>query len=293
MTVSSPAKINLFLAVTGRRADGFHDLVSLVAPVAFGDELEVAVEPGGGDIVLTCDDERVPCGAQNLAVRAAEEFRMAAEVEVGVRIRMNKRIPMGAGLGGASSNAAAVLRALNTLLGSPLAEGDLRLLAASLGSDCPLFLFGEPCVMRGRGERLERLPEAVAARLAGRRLLLYKPDFSISTPWAYGALAAMAPSGYIESRLAEAMLSRWLSSSDGPETLLFNSFAAVADRKFMALPVLAERLRGMPGVQGVLMTGSGSASFALLDEEADAQSLEAEIRDCLGESAFVAETRIL
>lgn len=292
VTVSSPAKINLFLAVTGKRSDEFHDLVSLVAPVEFGDEIQVTTVPEAGKITLECDDPDVPTGLGNLAVRAAEEYRMGTGITDGVLIRLRKCIPMGAGLGGASSNAAAVLSALNQIYEGRMAEKDLHLVAASLGCDCPLFLFGEPCIMRGRGEKLSRLPESVTSRLSGRRLLLFKPDFSISTPWAYSQLADMAPAAYTEPRLAEAMLSRWLGSTDGPESLLFNSFTTVVDRKYVALPVVNGKLCDLDGILGVMMTGSGSASFAVLEDDADTAEARQVISDCLGNAAFVVETRI-
>jgi 4-diphosphocytidyl-2-C-methyl-D-erythritol kinase len=299
VAVFSPAKINLFLAVTGRRTDGFHDIVSLVAPLRFGDTIWLR-RGGAADrdaVTLACDDPAVPSGAQNLAVRAAELFRTAARVRDAIDIRLAKRIPMGAGLGGGSSNAAAVLRGLNALFDSPLAPDELARLATELGSDCPLFLAGAPCVMRGRGERIELLPGRTRARLAGRRVLVFKPDFAISTPWAYARLAASGGAEYTNAADAESRLARW-RDEDGRDNagalaeLLFNSFERVAFSKFVVFPALVEALRARRGVEGVVLSGSGSACFALLAPEADATALAALVRDVLGSAAFVVETAL-
>jgi 4-diphosphocytidyl-2-C-methyl-D-erythritol kinase len=294
VAVSSPAKINLFLAVTRRRDDGYHDLVSLVAPLTFGDSLQLRRGATEGNVTLTCDDPAVPPGAENLAVRAAEAFRTAAGVRDALEIRLTKRIPMGAGLGGGSSNAAAVLRGLNGLFGEPLAQGELSRLAAALGSDCPLFLVGAPCVMRGRGERIELLPADARAKLTGRRVLIFKPDFAIGTPWAYGRLASAGVAAYTDAAQAEARLARWREDMrpGALADLLFNRFERVAFPKFLALPVLAEKLRAQRGVEGVLLSGSGSACFALLAPQADARALTTLVRGALGEAVFVVDTTL-
>jgi 4-diphosphocytidyl-2-C-methyl-D-erythritol kinase len=291
VAVFSPAKINLFLAVTGRRPDGFHDLVSLVAPLAFGDSLWLSVGLEDGPVTLTCDDAAVPAGPENLAVRAAGAFRAATGWRRALAIALTKRIPMGAGLGGGSSNAAAVLRGLNAVCGRPLDRVALGELGATLGSDVPLFLENAPCIMRGRGERIEPLAAAARARFTGRRVLVFKPDFSISTPWAYGQLAAGAGgAAYTPPEEAEARLASALALDARPGELLFNSFEQVAFRKFVALPEVAEQLGREPGVEGVLLSGSGSACFALLAGAAQAGKLTAILRETLGDEAFVIET---
>lgn len=292
IAVFSPAKINLFLAVTGRRPDGFHDLVSVVAPISFGDSLWLHTNDRAGVVTLECDDPAVPTGPDNLAVRAAAAWIAATAFAGGVHIALSKRVPMGAGLGGGSSNAAAVLRGLNSLHARPLDEPALGRIAASLGSDCPLFLAGAPCVMRGRGERVERLPESAVRRLAGRRLLVFKPDFSISTPWAYGRLVAANGAACLPARTAEARLAAWLASEAPAEALLFNTFEAVAFAKFQALPLVLDRLRRQPGVDGVLMSGSGSACFVVLARDARPEPLRQLVTESLGAAACVVEAAI-
>jgi 4-diphosphocytidyl-2-C-methyl-D-erythritol kinase len=190
VTVFSPAKINLYLAVTGRRPDGFHDLVSVAAPLAWGDELRAEAgdrspEAGKNGFTLECEWADVPLDDTNLVLRAAGAFAAATGWDRPVRFVLTKRIPVGAGLGGGSSNAVAALRALNELAGGTLAPAALAGIAATLGSDCALFVRGEPVVMRGRGEHIESLPAGAAGRLRGRRVLVFKPSFGIATPWAY------------------------------------------------------------------------------------------------------------
>jgi 4-diphosphocytidyl-2-C-methyl-D-erythritol kinase len=293
LSFAAPAKVNLFLAITGRRADGFHELVSVVAPVDFGDTLSFQPSPGeAGGFSLVCDDPTVPTGEENLVLKAAGLFCQRSGWKGGGRFVLTKRIPLGAGLGGGSSDAVAALRALNQAAGAPLDAAALALLAASLGSDCPLFLSGGPWVMRGRGERLEPLPSSARQRLSGRGLLLFKPSFGISTPWAYQQLAAGAPASYLPPAEAEARLAGWLGRSEAPaEELLFNNMEPPAFRKFVALPVLLGLLAERFGLQA-RMSGSGSACFALLKDDTPVESISAAIREAWGGDCFVHQTRL-
>ena len=291
IVLAAPAKLNLFLAVTGRRADGFHDLVSLVTPVEWGDTLTIEAAT---DFSLTGDDPAVPSDETNLVLRAARAFAAATGWRGGAKFFLEKRIPMGAGLGGGSSNAAAALRALNTLAGNPLAPPALAAVAAQVGSDCALFLNGGPVVMRGRGERVEPVAAEPAARLRGRRVVMFKPDFGISTPWAYARMAAK-PETYLPESQAEEQLAEWLGdNSAAAERLLFNHLEAVAFAKHLALPTLLEELRTRFAL-APRMSGSGSACFALLPESAPVPvaAITAAIRAAWGPSAWVVETRLV
>lgn len=314
VTEFSPAKINLFLAVTGRRADGYHELVSVVAPVDFGDELVAETRgPGEGDrsdgsreemagppqegrgsqFTLECDDPAVPVDASNLVLRAAGAFARATGFGERVHFRLTKRIPLGAGLGGGSSNAVAALRALDALAGGKADRDQLAELAAGLGSDCPLFLRPAPVVMRGCGERIDGLPESAALRLRGRRLVLFKPSFGIPTPWAYRRLIARG-GDYVAPAEAEARLAGWVNGQRPLEELLGNNFEPAAFEKYPALPLLLARLRRDCGVAGA-MSGSGSACFALLpDGAADGvfAGLQDCVRACWGPAAWVRAVRI-
>lgn len=292
VSIFAPAKVNLFLAVTGRRSDGFHDLVSLVAPLDFGDTVRAELAP---DLSLACDDPEVPIGESNLILKAARAFARTAQWAGGVRFTLTKRIPMGAGLGGGSSDAVAALRALNRLVGPAraLSDGLLVSLAAELGSDCPLFFAGGPVVMRGRGERVEPLAAEAAGRLRGRRLLIFKPGFGVPTPWAYARLAAGAPHSYLPAAEAEARLAAWIADPAAPaEAVCGNNMEPPVFTKFLALPALRERLQRELGL-AAWMSGSGSACFALVGAGTETGRVTAAVREAWGPSAFVAEARIL
>ncbi len=293
VSVFAPAKLNLFLAITGRRPDGFHDLVSVVAPLTWGDT--VRAEAGTpGEFTLACDDPAVPTDETNLILRAARAWAAATGWAGGATFFLEKRIPMGAGLGGGSSDAVAALKALEALAGPEVRLAPMALagVAAGIGSDCPLFLTGGPAVMRGRGERVGALPPEPAGRLTGRRVLVFKPGFGIPTPWAYGQLAAGAPKTYLPAEFAEARLAAWLADPEAPaEALLLNTMEAPAFAKFVALPALLDELRERFGL-APRMSGSGSACFALLEESADAGPAVAAIRAAWGPSVFVTEARL-
>lgn len=309
LSIFAPAKLNLFLAVTGRRADGYHDLVSVVAPLDFGDTLRV--EPAGG-LSLECDDPEVPRGEDNLVLKAAEVFAQAAagagRGNTGARLMLEKRIPAGAGLGGGSSDAVAALRALNRLADNVLGPDAMLEAAARLGSDCPLFLHDGPVVMRGRGERVAALPPAAAARLRGRRVLIFKPGFSVGTPWAYERLAVLAQAQaggeredlgrssngavYLPEAAAEVRLARWFDKPAAPiGELLFNSLELPTFAKFPALPVLLDELRARFGLSAG-MSGSGSACFAAIGADAPEAEIVAAVRRAWGDSAFITAARL-
>ena len=294
VSVFSPAKINLFLAVTGRRPDGFHDLVSVVAPLDFGDELEASLAtPGEGSrFSLACDHPDVPIDGSNLVLKAAEAFAVAAAWKGAVHFKLTKRIPVGAGLGGGSSNAVAALRALNQLAGSPLVTAQLADVAVTLGSDCAHFLRGAPVAMRGRGERVDDLGAGAVTRLRGRRILVFKPGFGIGTPWAYQRMIARG-GDYLSVADAEGRLAAWLHGTAPAEKLLFNNMEPAAFEKYVALPVLTGRLQREFGV-ATAMSGSGSACFALLPDDAAAivTQMKQMIRESWGEVTFVQEARL-
>lgn len=287
----APAKINLLLAITGVRADGFHNLVSLVAPIAFGDDLHLDAVAGLRADELLCDFPGVPTDGTNLVMKAAAAFRRDFPDTPFVRFTLVKRTPHGAGLGGGSSDAAAALNLLNDLTGKPFSPEKLASLAAELGSDCPLFLDGAPVIMRGRGERVEKLSGAERAALSGRRLLLFKPDFGVSTVEAYKAMKADGGM-YVNEVEPETALKVWRLMPAKAPLPLYNNMERAVFAKHLALPALLEELRAKFGL-APRMSGSGSACFAFLPEGFDAVPAIAAIRAAWGASAFAAETKLL
>jgi 4-diphosphocytidyl-2-C-methyl-D-erythritol kinase len=282
----APAKLNLSLAVTGRRADGFHELVSLVAGVALADTL--AFSPGPA-FALTCDDPTVPADGTNLVLRAAEAYARRRPDCVRGSFRLAKRIPHGAGLGGGSSDAAAALRLLDRAAPTPLGPVELERLAAEVGSDCPYFVRGGLKVMRGRGEVLAALPPAASAALSGRRVLIIKPPFGVPTPEAYAGLARSAR--YQDATVAEARLAAWVAAPAADPAELGNDLAAAVFAKHLALPTALAWLRDRHGL-AFRLTGSGSACFAFVPGEFDASAITATLRAAWGPDAWLGDTRI-
>ena len=179
----APAKINLYLHILGRRSDGFHELETLMAPISLGDTLDIELIPSG--IEFTCSDPALSDVQDNLATRAARTFLDEnSKPGTGVRIHLDKTVPVGAGLGGGSSDAAAVLIALRVLNKIDCADSKLAELAGRLGSDIPFFIYQTPAVCRGRGEIIE--PVRLKEKYQG---LLVHPGFGVSTPWAYKTYA--------------------------------------------------------------------------------------------------------
>lgn len=292
------AKVNLSLAITGRRPDGFHDLTSLAACIALADTLEAVEAPMNSEDSLTSDAEWLDCGPQNLVLKAAATYRAANPVPAPpVAFKLTKRIPAGAGLGGGSSNAATTLRLLNQMSRQPLPESELPGLAAQLGSDVPLFLHtsahrqsdGSPAgrliVMRGRGEVVELLDTRLNKRLRHYQVALFKPSFPIATPWAYQQLAVSAPASYLPQDKAEELLSRFIHGQISLPDFLFNSFEACVSKKYLALPALLSQLRdaGYPA----MLSGSGSACFALTTCQTNVEQLREMITEAWGAEAWL------
>jgi 4-diphosphocytidyl-2-C-methyl-D-erythritol kinase len=276
------------LSVHGPRGDGFHDLTSLVVPLEFGDRLQVALNQGGGDR-LSCSDPAVPTDGSNLILRAAKAFRAALRDDISFDFNLDKRIPMGAGLGGGSSNAAIALNAMNALAGSPFDEASLIEMSAELGSDCPLFIQAKPTLMMGRGEQLEALTTSEATRLIGKRVVLFRPDFAVNTAWAYRQLVDSSPSAYEAKELSLERIHRFQQGADVQE-LLFNSFEAPVGRKYLAIPCLLGQLRAAG--HACLMSGSGSCCFAFVDNDEECAAIRKILANGWGSQIFFIETSI-
>jgi len=266
---SSPCKINLLLNILGRRPDGFHELETVMHPVPVCDTLEFATTARGFE--LTGSDPDLPMDASNLVHRAATAFLQAAGIRDGVRIHLEKHIPMAAGLGGGSGNAATTLLGLNDLFGHPFDAAALTALAAQLGSDVPFFLQPGPALATGRGEHVQAFGWFPALRDAW--VLLIHPGFGIATAWAYQSLARFprALNG-VPGRSARliARLEQPDLAAAGAE--FYNSLEAPALEKYPILQLFQEFLRG-EGAAATLMSGSGSTTFAVITGEPGAQRL--------------------
>ncbi len=280
----SPCKVNLLLNILGRRADGFHELETVFHPVNLCDRLGFA--RSGAGLQLTCSDPTLPTDAHNLVHRAATRFLETAGLRDGVRIHLEKQIPMAAGLGGGSGNAATTLLGLNELFDHPLNESQLHAIAATLGSDVNFFLQRKPALAFGRGEKVEPLEDFVALR--GACFFLIHPGFGISTPWAYRELARYPTALNGISGRARKLISL-LQTSDlstaGGE--FYNSLEAPALEKYPVLALYQEFLREN-GAVATLMSGSGSTTFALFRDQNAAAAVGEKFKAKFGAACWTA-----
>ena len=285
---SSPCKVNLILNILGKRADGFHELETVMQPVNFCDKL--AFERGGVGVQLSCSDISLPTDARNLVFRAAQIFLAAANISDGVKIHLEKKIPLAAGLGGGSGNAATTLLALNEIFGQPLLLPQLDELAAALGSDIPFFLYGKPALAVGRGEKVETLESFPALR--GKAFFLIHPGFGIATPWAYQNLARFPAALNGEKGRAQKLISK-LQTEDLRAAAggFYNSLEAPALDKFPVLSLYQEFLREQ-GALVALMSGSGSTTFAIAENLAAAESLTEKLKSTFGPNCWTAAVAI-
>jgi 4-diphosphocytidyl-2-C-methyl-D-erythritol kinase len=277
----APAKVNYYLAITGKREDGFHNLESLVLPTEYGDEIRI--KPSDEDS-LTCSDPDIPCGSDNLVLKAVEVYRRKTGFDGHVSIHLEKRIPSGAGLGGGSSDAATVLCWLNEKNPNPVSQYELETISAEVGSDCPLFIRRKPVVMKGRGEILSDVSSGVLTSLKSKRLVLFKPHFSISTVWAYQSLAKEKAYHVSEINYDSGGFLRNLPP-------MFNSFEVTTFRKYPVYDVLKNELK-LQGLPLFLLSGSGSACFAFIDA-VDELVYKQVVRSVLGENCFFEVTGVL
>jgi 4-diphosphocytidyl-2-C-methyl-D-erythritol kinase len=283
----SPCKVNLLLNIVGRRADGFHELETVLQPIRVFDRLSFTRASQG--IQLSCTVPGLPTDARNLVHRAAALFLEAARIKEGVRVDLQKNIPLAAGLGGGSGNAAITLLGLNELFREPLAPEELQRLAASIGSDVPFFLQSQPALATGRGERIEPLESFPA--LKGAAFVLIHPGFGIATAWAYQQLARFPHALNGRPARAQALISR-LRSADlataGAE--FYNSLEAPALEKYPLLALFREFLRAN-GAAAALMSGSGSTTFGVFPSQAAAEALVEKFKSRFGEANWVVVVR--
>jgi 4-diphosphocytidyl-2-C-methyl-D-erythritol kinase len=275
---NSPCKVNLLLNILGRRADGFHELETVMQPLNLFDRLQFT--RGGSGIQLTCSEPSLTTDSGNLVHRAAAAFLQQAGITDGVRIHLEKKIPMAAGLGGGSGNAATTLLALNELFGHALAYAQLDQIAASLGSDIPFFLQDKPVLAIGRGEKVSSIEPFRA--LQGAAFLLIHPGFGIATAWAYKELARF-PAALNGQPGRARQLIELLNATDLARAgaAFYNSLEAPALEKYPLLALYQEFLREQ-GAAAALMSGSGSTTFAIARDEAGARRLEAQVQSEFG-----------
>ena len=260
-TIRSGCKINLLLSVLRRRQDGFHDLETVIQPLPLFDELSVKFVSRPG-VELLCDHREVPIGANNLICRAASAFQSASGRNDGLRIHLKKNIPVAAGLGGGSGNAAATLLILNRLHDGVISAEKMFETAAQLGSDVPFFLRNGPALAFGRGEKVRPLPPFKIFEDAC--VILVNPGFGVPTSWAYQKLqlneADENPAPVSAEELIQLLQAgNWKASMKG----LFNSLERPVFKKYPVLEIIRLELLNS-GASGALLSGSGATVFGII-----------------------------
>ena len=270
ITVFAPAKINVILRILDRRPDGFHNLWSIMQTVALEDEVQIGLRVDRQDIRLRCDATQLAADQSNLVYRAAAAVLARAQQSIGLDIELRKRIPMGAGLGGGSSDAAATIIGLNRLLRLEWSPTQMADVGQSLGSDVPFFLFAPSAFVAGRGETVR--PVVVEG---ARWVVLVNPGFGVNTKWAYQELAA--------TRTAVTPLSLVQRELDQQSQVSWAQMIAAAENDFEA-PVFAahRKLREIKrslqahGAEIALLSGSGATVFGVFADEARARLAQAQ-----------------
>lgn len=283
--IESPAKVNLLLKVLKKRDDGYHEVVSVIQPISLYDKISIEVGSGEG-IRVGCNSPEVPTDKTNLAYKAAELFLKITGLRCSVKVEIVKNIPVGAGLGGGSSNAAAVLIGLNDLLKAGVVQERLMEIGAELGSDVPLFMLKGPVVATGRGEVLRPI------ELPRYQYILINPGFNVSTAWAYANLDLTKRSEdntltYSEEPFRGEEL---FADADKLSKFLANDLEAVTAPRYPDISRFKKMLVEL-GACGALMSGSGPTVFGVYKSRVAAVKAFDRLKSSMDErfSIFIAE----
>jgi len=259
LTLSSPAKINLALRIVKKRVDGYHEIQTILQKISLYDEIKLQLTSQKG-IAVTTDDPSIPSDSGNLAYRAAQIFLQSAHIEAGISIHIRKQIPAGAGLGGGSSNAAAVLTGLNKLLVCNLTDAVLKKLGLMLGADVPFFIYTKNTARAGGiGERLS--PVTLERPLW---FIVIYPGFSVATAWAYRNYKILTKD------IKHIRLPCSIKDSNHVLSFLANDLEQVVFEHYPEVKTIRDDLL-QAGAIGSLMSGSGSSVFGIFPDREQAQ----------------------
>lgn len=261
--LQAPAKINYLLDVIRKRPDNYHDLRMVMQRIALSDEIEISLSETPG-IRVYCDRGDVPDGPANIAWRAADALLALSDVVTGIDIFIVKKIPMAAGLGGGSSDAATVLMGLNDLLNLKLTDEKLMSIGVKLGADVPFFIFKKTALAEGIGDRL-----SVVDGLPPVWLVLVNPNIHVSTAWVYQNLK-------LTNRDESTKLPKFSNTIEDICSLLSNDLESVTIGRFPVIQEIKDALQAN-GAQGVLMSGSGPTVFGIFQDEKQAVTCRKEI----------------
>ncbi len=284
LILRSPGKINFGLDIIRKRRDGFHELESLMVPLDVCDEMVFEPREAGHGVTMECDVPDLPTDSSNLVIRAAELLRRHADVTFGAHIKLRKRLPIAAGMGGGSGNGAVALNGLNQVWRLGLPREQLLPLAATLGSDCALFLDPKPSYCHGRGELVEPVSDAAARTLRAAHFVLINPGFGISTKWAYEQVRP-----FLTGRAgAVKVIVDSLTAGDLPAAAraMVNTLEGPALPKFPLLGMIKESL-AHNGCVAAMMSGSGATVFGVAMDRASAERAMAAARAKFGQKMWM------
>jgi len=259
----SPAKVNLRLEILKKREDGYHELRTILQKINLHDLLHFSLKKERG-ISITTDHPNLPVGKSNLVYQAVQSILKKSDYQGGVLIEIEKRIPLGAGLGGGSSNAATALKAMNQLLKIDLPKKELMRMGLEIGADVPFFFFEGAAIVSGIGERLKKI------ELPGLWYVLIYPNFEVSTRWAYQNFI-------LTKRQFHFNLHKLLRTPNEISRLLWNDLEEVVSREYPQIGVMKKMLYSA-GALGTLMTGSGPTVFGVFSEEGGALEAYKKVR---------------
>lgn len=268
--IEAPAKTNLWLRVLGRREDGFHEIETRMVTLSLVDRLKLQWREDDR-VVLRCSDESLPTGEENLVVKAVRALEQHTGKVFAVSIDLQKHIPSGAGLGGGSSDAAAVLRALNDMASLYLPDKELASVGATIGSDVPFFVYECACDCRGRGE----IVEPVVGEVAPLPVFLIKPAFGIEAAWAY---RRFAESSEYEGFLYGGQEREWGTMVNSLERPVFEKYPVLGEMKSW--------LGEQEEVDSALLSGSGSTMLAILKPDVSGYELNNRAKERYGETCW-------
>ncbi|MDR2628834.1 MAG: 4-(cytidine 5'-diphospho)-2-C-methyl-D-erythritol kinase [Puniceicoccales bacterium] len=288
--VFSPAKINLFLAVTGLRQDGYHNLLSANCALNFGDEITIFRSPNRNDEII-CHEPFID-KRNNTITTALNAFREKTGLSQHFTIQLKKFIPHEAGFGGGSSNAAALLHAINEICGNILLPTELVDLGKIVGADCPCFIYNMPNITAGNGDICQPMDEKIISAMENYDLLIFKPAFGVNTKEAYGTLRKNFQHSYLAETEAHRRLSALQDAIVAEQILLplHNTFSEIFFSEHENLRELRNEMKNIG--TNVMLTGSGSGCFCLshksLGNKGDA--LESMVRQYCGKTVFIKRT---
>ncbi len=269
LTMSAPAKINLSLDITGKLENGYHTLEMILQTISLKDEILMEKQADG--ITLCCDHPLVPQDDRNICHKAARAFFLKTRIQGGIKIKIQKKIPIGAGLAGGSTNAAAVLKGLNILYDAGLSLEELMEIGLQCGADVPFCLMGGTCLTRGIGERLSRLTD-----FTGVHAVLIMPGFSVSTAWVYQNYRMDNAMKHPDT---QAILSAMrLNDIAKVAREMKNVLETVTAVKYPEIEGIKRDLKNS-GALGSMMSGSGPSVFGLFENREKAQRAVASLQD--------------